>query len=248
MSEYGPATYGDRIAEVYDDYHAALGDPEHVTPAVDALAKLAGGGRALELGIGTGRVALPLAACGVDVHGIDASEAMVARLRAKEGGQDIPVTIGDFADVAVEGLFSLVFVVFNPFFAVLTQTDQVKCFRNVAKRLTEDGVFVIDAFVPDLSRFVRGQTTDTGEITPDSVNLEVSRHHPVDQRVTAQHIYITESGIRMYPVQLRYAWPSELDLMARLAGMRLRDRWGDWRGSAFTASSTGHVSVYERVL
>ena len=247
MSEYGPSTYGDRIAEVYDEYQIGLSDPEHLAPVADLVAKLAGGDRALELGIGTGRIALPLAARGVEVHGIDASEVMVSKLRNKDGGADIPVTIGDFADVPVDGQFSLVFVVFNTLFALLTQEDQVRCFGNVSEHLEENGGCVVEAFAPDLARFVRGQTTDTGEITLDRVNLEVSRHHPVDQRVTAQHIYITETGIRMYPVQLRYAWPSELDLMARLAGMRLRHRWGDWRGSAFTASSTSHVSVYERV-
>ena len=153
MKEYDAWTYGDRVADVYDELYAAL-DP---SDAVEALARLAGSGPALELAIGTGRIALPLAARGVEVHGIDASEAMVAKLRDKPGGAAIPITMGDFADVAVDGRYSLVYVVFNTFFGLLTQEDQVRCFRNVATRLADDGVFVIEAFVPDVTRFDRAQ-------------------------------------------------------------------------------------------
>ncbi|MDQ4029538.1 MAG: class I SAM-dependent methyltransferase, partial [Actinomycetota bacterium] len=214
-------------------------------PAVEALAALAGAGPALELAIGTGRVALPLAERGVQVHGIDVSEAMVERLRAKPGGDRIPVTIGDFADVAVVGRFSLVFVAFNTFFALASQQDQVRCFRNVAARLAEGGVFALEGFVPDVARFQRHQSVSAPRVELDVVMLDVSRHDPVAQRIDAQHVVINPAGIRLQPVHLRYAWPAELDLMAQLAGMRLRERWGDWERGPFTADSGRHVSVYE---
>ena len=245
MKDFQESTYGDRIAEVYDEIYGSLSSPDRVDPVADVLSELAGDGPALELGIGTGRVALPLAERGVEVHGIDASEAMVAKLRQKPGGTEIPVTLGDFVEVGVEGRYSLVYVVFNTFFAPLTQEAQVRCFENVARRLTEGGVFLIEAFVPDLTRFVRGQNIQAGVIETDHVSIDLSRHDPVEQTVTSSHMYISESGMRLYPVKLRYAWPSELDLMARLAGMVRRHRWSDWQGSPFTASSTNHVSVYE---
>ena len=241
MDGYTADTYGERIAAIYDDWYSG-----HDEAAITTLGELARGGPALELGIGTGRIALPLAARGVEMHGIDASEAMVARLRAKPGGTSLPVTVGDFAAVPVEGRFSLVFAVFTTFFALTTQEDQVRCFRNVAPRLTEDGVFLIEAFVPDLARFVRGQHTQTRRVETDRVILHVSRHDPVLQQVTSQDIEICEAGTRLYPVVVRYAWPAELDLMARLAGLRLRHRWGGWQREPFTAASTTHVSVYER--
>ncbi len=245
MKGFEESTYGDRIAEVYDEIHGSLGSPERVDPVVDVLASLAGGGRALELGIGTGRVALPLAARGVEVHGIDASAAMVEKLLQKPGGDRIPVTLGDFADVDVAGHHSLVYVVFNTFFALLNQEAQVRCFGNVARRLSDGGVFLIEAFSPDLTRFVRGQNIQAGLVETDRVSIDLSRHDPVEQTVASSHVYITEREVRLYPVKLRYAWPSELDLMARLAGMRLRSRWSDWQGNPFTASSANHVSTYE---
>jgi SAM-dependent methyltransferase len=241
--EYGPSTYGDRISQVYDRWYV----PDDTRDAVRFLARLAGPGPALELGIGTGRIALPLARRGVKIHGIDASEAMVAKLRAKRGGRDIPVTVGDFAAVDVAGRYALVFVVFNTLFALLTQEDQVRCFTNVARRLKPKGAFVVQAFVPDLSRFDRGQRTETFDVTTGAVRLDVSTHEQAEQRVTSQHVFISEKGIELYPVQLRYAWPSEMDLMANLARMRLRHRFGGWRGEPFTGESDGHVSVYEPV-
>ena len=246
MSEYGPDTYGDRWAGVYDDWvarYAGTSDPDRVA---DRLAELAGGGAALELAIGTGRIALPLQARGIRVRGIDASEAMVAKLRAKPGGEGIDVAVGDFADVAVDGTYGLVFVVFNTFFALLTQEDQVRCFANVAPRLAAEGVFVIEAFFPDVARFDRGQRLAAVAVETDGMHLEASKHDPVTQRVDGLHVVVADSDLRTFPVRLRYAWPSELDLMARLAGLRLRDRWGGWDGEPFTASSPGHVSVYER--
>ncbi len=241
MEKYTPATYGDRIAEVYDDLYQQAFDIE---PAVGLLAELAGAGRALELGIGTGRVALPLAARGVVVLGVNASESMVKQMRKKVGGKGIPVTIGDFTKVPVRGTFDLVYVVFNTIFGLDTQDAQVACFANVARRLRPGGVFLIEAFVPDLTRFVRGQNISTARTGVDEVWLDASRYDAVNQVVNTQHIHITGLGTRLFPVRLRYSYPPELDLMARLAGMRLKDRWGGWRKEPFTAASTSHVSVY----
>ncbi|HSF29758.1 MAG TPA: class I SAM-dependent methyltransferase [Candidatus Tectomicrobia bacterium] len=240
---YDITTYGERMAEVYDQWP---GLPQNTDAIVACLTRLAGGGPVLELGIGTGRIALPLARHGLLVHSVDASPAMVAQLRAKPGGEDIPVTIGNFADMAVEGRFTLIFVVFNTFFGLLSQDDQVRCFLGVAQHLADDGVFVLEAFVPDLGRYDRGQRVGAVGVETDRARLEVSLHDPVQQRVMSQHVMLSEQGIRLYPVQVRYAWPSELDLMARLAGLKLRDRWAGWAQEPFTATSGSHVSVYAR--
>lgn len=246
MKEFDESTYGDRIASVYDEMYASLNSPEQLASMVDMLAGLAGNGSALELGIGTGRIALPLAARGVEVHGIDSSEAMVEKLRQKPGGEAIPVTMGDFAEFDLEERYSLVYVVFNTFFAPLTQEAQVRCFMNVTRHLSDGGFFVIEAFIPDVARFVDGQSIRAGRVTAGTVSIDISRHDPVTQNVTASQVHIGEDGVRLYPVKLRYAWPSELDLMGRLAGLTLRARTSDWQGNPFTASSTNHVSVYER--
>lgn len=241
MGTYTASTYGDAIAEFYDEQHYAFDEL-----AVRLLAELAGDGRALELGIGTGRIALPLSAAGIEVHGIDASHAMVERLRAKPGGDRIRVRVGDFEAVEAEGEFALVYVVFNTFFALLSQEAQVRCFRHVAARLAPGGVFLIEAFVPDLSRFAGGQVTNASEVTAERAVLDVSRLDRARQSVKGQKVVLTDGRVRLFPVQLRFAWPSELDLMARLAGLRLRDRWGGWRREPFDAASEQHVSVYER--
>ena len=245
MNDYTAATYGDRIADVYDEMYPMRAD---VAPAADALTKLSGKGPALELGIGTGRVAIPLAQRGVEVHGIDASEAIVARMRAKPGGDAIPVTISDFSDFSIEGgeQFALVYVVFNTLFQATSQQAQVNCFRSAAAHLAEDGAFLVEAFVPDPTRFTRNQNISAGRVESDLVSIDISRHDPVNQFVRSQHVFFTESGVKLYPVQVRYSWPSELDLMAQLAGMRLRERWADWDGSPFTASSENHISIYEK--
>ena len=240
-SRYGSDTYGQRHADIYDERL-----PDYDEDAIEMLVGLAGGGRALELGIGTGRIALPLAARGVEVHGIDASPLMVERMRAKPGGDAVRVTLGDFAGVEAEGEFALVYVVFNTIFALLTQDEQVRCFRNVAARLTEDGVFVLEAFVPDLARFDRGQRLQTSRVTVDEVWLDASLHRPLEQLVITTHVVVSEAGTKLYPVHLRYAFPSELDLMARLAGLELRERWGGWHREPFTGRSTQHVSIYGR--
>jgi SAM-dependent methyltransferase len=242
MEAYGPETYGDRVADVYDEHTAYLGlDTEG---AVETLAELAGGGPVLELAIGTGRLALPLAKLGLEVQGIDASQAMVAKLREKPGGADIPVTIGDFADVGVEGRYPLIFVGFNTFFALLSQEDQLRCFANVAAHLTDDGLFVLEAFFPDLGRYDRDQRVSVLRLDTGGVMLDAARHDPVAQRIETSHVVITEEGTKLYPVNLRYAFPSELDLMARLAGLELKDRWGGWRKEEFGPLSQRHVSVY----
>ena len=239
MESYSAETYGERIAGAYDDWYGSCDEG-----TVTTLRELAGGGRALELGIGTGRVALPLQQAGVEVHGIDASQAMVDRLRAKPGGDTIPVTVGDFADVAVEGEFSLVFALFSTFFSLLTQDEQVRCFQNVARHLGAGGAFVIEAFVPDLARYDRGQDVRAVRVGTDEVRLGVSQLDPVGQQITSQQIALTEEGARLYPVKIRYAWPSELDLMARLAGLGLRHRWEDWQRAPFAQGSSRHISVY----
>jgi SAM-dependent methyltransferase len=245
MEEYGPATYGDRIADVYDAWYGEAPFLE-TEASVDLLAELAGDGPVLELAIGTGRLALPLAERGIEMHGIDASETMVAKLREKPGGDRIPVTIGDFADVGVDGSFRLIYVAFNTLFALLTQDDQLRCFANAAAHLSDDGVFLIDVFVPDLTRFDRNQRFQTNSVSSSEVNLDASRHDALAQRVDSVHLVLTESGTKLYPVNLRYAFPSELDLMARLAGLELKDRWGGWRREPFDADSARHVSVYGR--
>jgi len=237
-----PAFYGDCWAGVYDEHHAEM-DPE---PAVEFLAGLAGDRRVLELAIGTGRVALPLAGRGIAVEGIDASEAMVERLRAKPGGESIPVVIGDMAQVPAAGPFGLVYLVFNTLFGLLSQARQAECFRNVARVLSPGGVFVIECFVPDLTRFDRGQRVQARAVTEDAAVLELSRHDAAQQRITTQIVTLDGQGAHLRPVALRYSWPSELDLMAQQARLRLRERYSGWDRRPFDSGSSGHVSVYQR--
>ncbi|HET8653608.1 MAG TPA: class I SAM-dependent methyltransferase [Gaiellaceae bacterium] len=241
--EWRPESYGNRWADRYDQLFSEF-DP---SDAVDRLALLAGaGGRVLELGVGTGRIAVPLAARGLDVSGVDASEAMIARLREKPGGSRIRVTIGDFADVPVEGRFAVVFIAFNTFFALTTQEDQVRCFENAAKHLADDGVFALEVFVPDVTRFDRGQRVGAIRVELDEVQLEATSFDAVAQRSISQRIFVNPRGLELAPVVIRFAWPAELDLMARLAGLRLRERLGGWDGRPFTAESEHHISLYGR--
>ncbi len=242
MERFERDTYGEAIADLYDDWLQRTDTAD----TVEFLGSLAGGGPVLELAVGTGRVAVPLAGHGLAVHGIDASPAMVDRLRAKEGGDRVTVTIGDMADVGVDGPFSVVFVVFNSFFAMLTQHDQARCFANVADRLRPGGCFVIECFVPDMRLFDHGQRVGVSDMEVDRVRLDVTRHFSSEQRVETQHVVISSNGVRLVPVVLRYAWPSELDLMARLGGLHLRERFGGWRGEPFGDESPLHVSVYEK--
>ena len=244
--DYTEATYGDKIADIYDDTYldASARDTDG---AVAFLSRLAGPGPALELGVGTGRVALPLTQAGVEVHGIDASEAMVERLREKPGGEDIHVTIGDFADFSLEERFPVIYVVFNTFFGLLTQDAQLACMECVARHLTPDGAFVMQAFVPDVTRFdAHNQRVSVETVSLDELVLETSSHDPFTQRTDSHHVVIREAGVRLYPVRIRYAYPSELDLMAKIAGLRLRERWADWDRSTFPSRAWQHVSVWGR--
>lgn len=240
MNPYSPEDYGERVAGVYDEWYS-----DYEPQAIDTLADLAQGGKALELGIGTGRIALPLSAKGVDVHGIDAAESMISRLRSKAGGDRISVTQGNFAEVPVDGKFALVYIVFNTFFMLPSQEEQVRCFRNIAEHLAPGGCFAIEVFVPDVTRFSGGQVNWATKVTDDEVLLDVGNHDSLTQRVVNQKVVITEGNVRLYPSQIRYCWPSELDLMAQLAGLRLRERWSNWKREPLTSESTKHISIYE---
>ena len=234
--------FGTRVAAAYDEHSASMFDPAVVEPAVARLAELADGGRALEFAIGTGRIALPLAERGVRVAGIDNSEAMLDRLREKPGAEDVEALVGDMAATRVDGEFSLVYLVFNTIFNLTTQDGQVACFGNAARHLRAGGRFVIEARVPELQRLPLGQTVLPWRADPTGLSYYV--YDVVTQRLSGQHYYLEDDGIRASPTEMRYAWPSELDLMARLAGMRLEHRWGGWDREPFTALSPSHVSVY----
>jgi SAM-dependent methyltransferase len=238
---YTHETYGELVANDYDDWYKDFDQD-----AITMLAELTRNGRALELGIGTGRIALPLMGKDVEVHGLDASPSMVARMRTKPNGDRVPVNLGNFADVAADGQFALVYVVFNTFFALTTQEEQVRCFRNVATHLTPDGCFLIEAFVPDLTRFAGEQAIRATNVMTERVDFDVSQHDSVTQRVVSQKVVLSDGSVRLYPIEIRYAWPSELDLMAQLAGLRLRHRWSNWQREPFTSQSMKHISVYER--
>src|SRR5688572_12528564 len=245
--EWDERVYGERIAAIYDRlYEDAFDRAGAVAFLVERArgAEGTGEGKVLELAIGTGRIALPLARQGVDVQGIDISEAMVERLRAKPEGADIPVTMGDFAEVGVPGRFDLIYLVFNTIFALTTQEAQIRLFRNVADHLSDLGVFVVEAFVPDVARFARHQNTEVVDVGLDQVHLTFSRHDPATQVIESQQLVVTEQGTKMFPVQLRYVWPSEMDLMAKLGGLELRERYASWSRDHFTSESKAHVSVY----
>jgi SAM-dependent methyltransferase len=214
--------------------------------SVATLFELAGGGRVLELAIGTGRAALPLAARGLSVHGIEASEAMVAKLREKPGGSAILVEIGDMAGARVKGTFDLIYLVFNTIFNLTTEEAQVRCFHNAAQHLSARGVFVVETVVPDFSEYVDGQRMKVSWARKDSARFEIAIQDRVAQTVAFQRIVIDKDGTRMVPHYMRYAWPSELDLMAKLAGLERRDRWAWWDRSPFTADSKSHVTVCAR--
>jgi len=243
VRNYEPAmSFDEEVAAMYRDVQR--GDE---VAAVAFLESLAGGGPALELAVGAGRIALPLAARGIRVDGVDISPAMVAQLRAKPGGDQLAVTIGDFADVPVPGAYRLIYVVWNTLFNLLTQDDQVRCFENVAAHLTDDGSFVIEAALPgSLHRLRDHQYVDAEAVEMDEVRLDVARHDPVRQLLEESHVSLSREGVRVYPIVTRYAWPSELDLMARIAGLRLKERWAGWNREPYTATSSNLVSVYGR--
>jgi SAM-dependent methyltransferase len=236
--------FGERVAAIYDDLSWSMFDPAVIEPTVDLLAELAGDGAALEFAIGTGRIALPLAERGIRVAGIDNSDAMLARLREKPGAERIDAIVGDMAATRVEGEFSLVYLVFNTIFNLVTQDGQVACFENAAAHLRPGGRFVIEARVPELQRLPPGQTVLPWRADPDGLSFYV--FDTVTQRLSGQHYHLADGGLQASPTEMRYAWPAELDLMARLAGMRLESRWAGWRREPFTALSPAHVSVYEK--
>jgi SAM-dependent methyltransferase len=236
--------FGERVAERYDD-DAGIFDPAVVDPVVDFLAELAGDGAALELGIGTGRIALPLAQRGIRVHGIDLSEAMVARLRAKPGTEQIGVTIGDFATTTVDGTFSVAYLVFNTIGNLTTQDAQVACFQNAAAHLEPGGCFVIEVGVPELQRLPPGETIHAFSFeSPTTLGLD--EYDVATQGLISHHYSVVDGEFEVHSLPFRYVWPSELDLMARLAGMTLRERWGGWKHEPFTSDSTKHVSVWTK--
>jgi SAM-dependent methyltransferase len=244
MKNYEPAmSFDEDHAEVYDAITRRADEPATVA----FLERLARGGPALELAIGTGRIGLPLAARGVQLDGIELSPAMVAKLRAKPGGDRIAVTMGDFADVPVPGTYRLIFLIANTLSNLLTQDLQVRCFKNVAAHLAPDGVFVVEAMVPSfLHRLRDDQYVDAEAVEVDTVRLDVLKHDPVTQTLEESHISLSRDRVRLNPVVTRYAWPSEMDLMGRLADLRLKERWGGWSGEPFTSASRMQVSVYGR--
>jgi SAM-dependent methyltransferase len=236
--------FGEDVAARYDESSGEEFDQTAIAQAVDFLFELAGSGRALELGIGTGRIALPLARRGVSVHGIDLSNAMVERLRAKPGGDDIGVTIGDFATTTVEGSFTLAYLVFNTIMNLTTQAEEVACFRNVAAHLEPGGCFVIEVMVPDLQRLPRGEIYRPFHVSPTKWGID--EYDVVAQGLISHHYDIVDGRVEQVSMPFRYAWPAEYDLMAELAGMTLRERWGGWKREPFTAESEKHVSVWEK--
>jgi SAM-dependent methyltransferase len=236
--------FDERVASRYDESAADMFDAATLEPAVDLLAELAGEGPALEFGIGTGRVALPLAARGVRVQGIDLSNAMIARLHAKSGGDAIGVTIGDFSTTRVDGSFSLVYLVFNTIENLTTQAGQVACFRNAAAHLRPGGRFVIEVGVPELQRLPPGETVRPFLVRDDRWGFD--EYDVANQGLVSHHFELVDGRIERLSIPFRYVWPAELDLMAELAGMRLLDRWSGWDRAPFTSDSGSHVSVWKR--
>ena len=236
--------FDERVAARYDESAAEVFDPEVVDPVVDVLVEIAGSGRALELGIGTGRIALPLAQRGVTVHGIELSKAMVARLRAKPGGEDIGVTIGDFATTTVDGTFSVAYLVFNTISNVTTQAAQIACFRNVAAHLEPGGCFIVEVDIPDLQRLPPGETICAFHVSETRWGFD--EYDIAVQGLVSHHFEMVGGRVERLSIPFRYVWPSELDLMAQLSGMRLRERWSGWKREPFTSDSRKHVSVWEK--
>jgi SAM-dependent methyltransferase len=239
---FDPAEYGRQAAPGYDELHAEL-DP---SAAVETLADLAGGGPVLEFGIGTGRLALPLAERGLAVHGIEGSPDMAELLKSKPGGQDIPVVVGDFAKATAGDDFQLAFLAYNTIYALPTQDAQVDCFVNAARHLRPGGRFVVEAWVPDVGAFRNGGAVRPVQVSGGHVELEVANLHAAEQTMLTTKIHLSERGIRLIPANHRYAWPSELDLMARIAGLGLAHRWETWQRAPFHDGSTTHVSVWEK--
>jgi SAM-dependent methyltransferase len=236
--------FDETVASTYDETSDTMFDPAVVGPTVDFLADVAGDGRALELGVGTGRIALPLAARGVEVHGIELSRAMTARLRAKPGGEAIGITIGDFSSARVGGSFRLAYLVFNTIMNLTTQDAQVGCFRNVAAHLEPGGCFVIEVGVPDLQRLPPGERFVVFDAS--ETHWGIDEYDVLNQGLISHHFEIRGGEVEKSSGPFRYVWPAELDLMAQLAGLQLRERWSSWKREPFTSDSRQHVSVWEK--
>ena len=239
-----PNYFDERIAQSYESRWPELFEPAAIEPVIDVLAELAGDGAALELGIGTGRLALPLRGRGVRVHGIDLSPDMIAELQRRPGAEAIGVTIGDFASTRVDGAFRVAYLVRNTIMNLTTQDAQVACFRNVAAHLEPGGCFVIEVGVPDLQRLPPGESVRPFSVTP--THLGFDEYHLAEQVLYSHHYWLGNGEMETFSAPFRYVWPAELDLMARLAGMRLRDRWSDWNRAPFTSESREHISVWEK--
>lgn len=242
MKDYGPETFGELNAEKYDVLH----DPGTTGQAIDLIGGLARGKKTLELAIGTGRIALPLSLSGIEIHGLDASPEMLAKLKEKPGGDKIPVMVADMADFELEDRFEFAFLVFNTLFNLQTQAAQIQCFQNVARHLEDGGSFLVETYVPDVTTFVNGQHMRARYIDSRSVAFEAAQHDPVNQVINYQIIRMSNEGFKIQPLPTRYAWPQEIDLMARLAGLELETRWGNWDQRDFTADSKMHISIYRK--
>lgn len=241
MSTYHPSEYGDTWASEYDKVFEGRNNLQDVTRF---LLSRVGNGSAVEFGIGTGRMSFGLAEAGVKVYGIDASQEMLNILKSKPSGQQIHTVVGNFVDTKFDDKFSLVYILCSTLFMLESQKDQVECIKNAAKHLTSDGTLVIECFVPDPSRWVRGQTSFVSSLDNEAVDFLVAVHDPVHQLIRNQHIYLSNGSVQLKPIQLRYAWPTEIDLMAQVAGLKLTERYADYDESPFIGTSTHHVSVY----
>ena len=242
MSGFDPSSYGaSGIADEYDDLYA---EEWETAAAVDRLAELAAGGPVLEFGIGTGRLAIPLVARRLQVHGVDGSPEMVAKLHEKPGGEEIPVTIGDFSTITAGEGFALVVLAVNTIFALPDQQAQVACFANAARHLRPGGAFVVEAWIPDVGAFRHNRLVRPRVMREDKISVETVELDPVEQLMRTTQAVFSNGSVRLYPANHRYAWPSELDLMAQMAGLRREARWADWSGAPFTGESRAHVSVY----
>ncbi len=236
--------FDERVAAGYDDACGDMNDPAVLGPTIDFLADLAGDGRALEFAVGTGRVALPLSERGVEVCGIELSPAMAAQLASKPGAERVPVTIGDMTTTRVDGDFRLVYLVYNTITNLLTQDEQVACFRNAAAHLDRGGRFVIEVMVPALRKLLPGETSVVFDLSPGHVGID--EYDVANQRLVSHHYWITDGRASTFDSPHRYAWPAEYDLMARLAGLSLSERWSNWQRDPFTSDSTSHVSVWRK--
>jgi len=242
MENYNTNTYGDIIADIYDQIHKELDTSSVVKLLLSFKAK-----RVLELGVGTGRIAIPLIQSGLEVYGIESSSKMIETLKNKQYGDKISIIFGDMTTSSINKDFPLIFCIFNTIFCLTKQQKQIECFRNVARHLSKDGIFILECAVPDMGGFAGNQNISVSSISTNDVIISTKIHNAASQEVLIQYIVIENSNkIRLIPIKTRYAWPSELDTMAYIAGLKLKHRWGNWQQNTFTASSSYHVSVYEK--